>query len=97
MHIELHRLAEEDLLAGYHFYERQAADLGIYFLDSLYADLESLGIYAGIHRKIFGYHRLLAKTFPYALYYRIEADRVFVFRILDCRQRPSVHRKSLEK
>jgi hypothetical protein len=35
MLIELHRLAEEDLLLGYHFYERQAADLGSYFLDKL--------------------------------------------------------------
>ena len=80
MHIELHRLAKEDLLAGYHLYERQAADLGIYFLDSLYTDLDSLGIYASIHRKVCGYHRLLAKTFPYAIYYRMERDRVLVFR-----------------
>lgn len=96
MLIELHRLAEEDLLSGYHFYERQTANLGNYFLDSLYADLESLGIYAGIHRKVFGFHRLLAKTFPYATYYRIEDDRVLVFRILDCRLKPSTHRERLE-
>ena len=97
MLIELHRLAEEDLVSGYHFYERQTANLGSYFLDSLYADLESLGIYAGIHRKVFGFHRLLAKTFPYAVYYLIEEDRVLVFRILDCRLRPSTHREGLKK
>jgi len=37
----------EDLLSGYHFYERQVENLGNYFLDSLYADLQSLAIYAG--------------------------------------------------
>lgn len=97
MQIDLHRLAEEDLLTGYQFYDRQAPGLGNYFLDSLYADLESLGIYAGIHRRIFGYHRLLAKTFPYAVYYRIEDDRVLVFRILDCRLSPTTHKKDLEE
>ena len=96
MRIDLHRLAEEDLLSGYHFYERQAENLGSYFLDSLYADLESLTLYAGIHRTVFGYHRLLAKTFPYAVYYRIEEDRIQVFRILDCRLRPSTHKKGLK-
>ena len=96
MLIELHRLAEDDLLSGYHFYERQAENLGSYFLDSLYADLESLAIYAGIHHKVLGYHRLLAKTFPYAVYYRIEEDRIRVFRILDCRIRPSTLKEGLE-
>lgn len=95
MVIELHRFAEEDLLSGYQFYERQAANLGSYFLDSLYADIESLSIYAGIHRQVWGYYRLLAKTFPYAVYYRIDADRVLVYRILDCRLRPSTHRQGL--
>ncbi|MCC5841924.1 MAG: type II toxin-antitoxin system RelE/ParE family toxin [Opitutales bacterium] len=95
MEIELHRLAEEDLLAGFHFYERQSARLGHYFLDSLYADLESLAIHAGVHRKVFGCFRLLAKTFPYAVYYRIESDRVIVFRVLDCRVDPERHKSGL--
>lgn len=55
MLIELHRLAEEELFSGYQFYERQSANLGSYFLDSLYADLESHAIYAGIHRTVFGF------------------------------------------
>jgi plasmid stabilization system protein ParE len=95
--IDLHRLAEEDLLEGYHFYERQAHGLGSYFLDSLYADLESLRLYAGIHRKVFRFHRLLAKTFPYAVYYRLEQDRVLVFRILDCRRSPLRHKTGLQE
>lgn len=95
MQVDLHRLAEEDLLDGFHFYEKQARGLGNYFLYRLYADLESLRLYAGIHRKVFGYHRLLAKTFPYGVYYRVEPDRVLVFRILDCRRNPLSHEFSL--
>lgn len=95
MELELHQLAEGDLLAGFHFYERQFPGLGHYFLDSLYADLEALLLYGGIHRKVFGYYRLLAKTFPYAVYYRVKSDRVIVFRILDCRIDPKRHRAGL--
>jgi hypothetical protein len=33
--------AERDLEEGFHFYERQSPDLGSYFLDSLYSDIDS--------------------------------------------------------
>jgi hypothetical protein len=56
----------------------------------LFSDIDSLVLYAGIHRKQFGYHRLLSKRFPFAIYYQLEADGVVVvFRVLDCRQDPS--------
>ncbi len=42
MRIEILSDATEDLLDGYHFYERQAPGLGNYFLDSLYSDIDSL-------------------------------------------------------
>ena len=36
--------------------------LGTYFLDSLYSDIESLRLYAGIHRLVYGdYYRLVSK------------------------------------
>lgn len=96
MQVELHSLAERDLIEAFHFYEHQDSDLGAYFLDSIFADLDSLAFYAGFHRKVFGFHRLLAKRFPYAIYYRIESQRVLVFRILDCRRSPQVHRDGLK-
>jgi len=52
--------ASEDLDRGRQFYERQGEGLGAYFLDSLFAEIESLMLYAGIHRKVFGFHRLIA-------------------------------------
>jgi len=57
MRIEILSEANEDLLDGYHFYERQAPNLGSYFLDSLYSDIDSLLVYAGIHPIVYGKHR----------------------------------------
>jgi hypothetical protein len=37
---------------------------------------------------VFEFHRLLAKRFPYAVYYRIDGETCIVFRVLDCRQEP---------
>jgi plasmid stabilization system protein ParE len=78
------------------FYERQGEGLGSYFLDSLFAEIDSLILYAGIHRKVFGFHRLLARRFPYGVYYRVEEDGiVVVWRVLDLRRSPSAIRKAL--
>jgi len=78
-----------DLMAGFHFYEAQAVGLGDYFLDSLYADIDSLLIYAGVHRVVFEkYYRLLSERFPFAVYYQVKDDMVFVHAVLDCRQNP---------
>ena len=55
MRIEILSEAEDDLVAGAKFYERRRAGLGEYFLNSLYSDIDSLLLYAGIHRLIFGF------------------------------------------
>ena len=61
--------AEDDLLSGFRFYERQQQGLGEYSLDSLYADIDAWVPYAGIHPTPFGrFHRTLAKRFPFAVY-----------------------------
>jgi plasmid stabilization system protein ParE len=70
--------------------------LGDYFLDSLFSDIDSLALLGGVHQKVFGYHRLLSKRFPYAVYYKTEGDDVVVvWRILDLRQNPIKIRKAL--
>ena len=67
----------------------QGEGLGGYFLDSLFSDIDSLAFHAGIHRKVFGFFRLLSHRFPWAIYYRFDADgAVLVMRVLDCRQKP---------
>jgi len=53
--------AEDDLSDGFAFYEKQEPGLGAYFLDSLFADIDALALYGGIHRRVYGSHRLLAR------------------------------------
>ncbi len=97
MRLEILSEAAEDLLNGYHFYERQALNLGSYFLDSLYSDIDSLLVYAGVHRIVYGKHRSLSKRFPYAIYYSVEAETIRVHAVLDCRRNPSWIRSHLRK
>jgi plasmid stabilization system protein ParE len=87
--------ARDDLADGFQFYERQQEGLGGYFLDSLFSDIDSLRLYAGIHRKVFGNHRLLSKRFPYAIYYAEASGTVFVKAILDSRRDPKFHHQRL--
>lgn len=65
-----------DLESGKKFYERQSPGLGDYFQDCLFSDIDSLLLYAGIHRVVFGFHRMLSKRFPCAIYYRVEEGEV---------------------
>ena len=48
MKIKILTPASLDLIDGYNFYEKQAENVGSYFLDSLYSDINSLVIFAGI-------------------------------------------------
>ncbi|MCU0782639.1 MAG: type II toxin-antitoxin system RelE/ParE family toxin [Verrucomicrobia bacterium] len=87
--------ARDDLAEGFSFYERQREGLGSYFLESLFSDIDSLRLYAGIHLKMFGYHRLLSKRFPYAIYYDEVERTTRVWAVLDCRQDPQSIRRRL--
>jgi hypothetical protein len=88
--------ALQDLIEGFAFYDDQESGLGSYFLNSLYADIESLRLYAGIHRKAHRhFHRLLSKRFPFAVFYTVEGDTVFVRAVVDCRRNPAWIRRRL--
>lgn len=89
MRIRIFDSAKLDLVDGFAFYETQAAGVGQYFLDSLYSDIDSLALYAGVHRKkSMDFHWMLSKRFPYAIYYTVADDLVSVHAVLDCRQDP---------
>ena len=95
MRIKILSSAVDDLHAGRLFYENQGEGLGAYFLDSLFADIDSLLLYGGIHAKVFGCHRLLANCFTYGVYYTVDEDVVVVRRVLDLRRDPGRIRQSL--
>ena len=97
MKIKILESAKEDLKEGFNFYELQERGVGSYFLESIFSDIESLKLFAGIHSIHFGkYHRLLSKRFPFAIYYRIEENEVRVYAVLDCRRDPAWIRKRLK-
>jgi plasmid stabilization system protein ParE len=97
MKIKVLTAAINDLENGRLFYQQQGEHLGDYFLDALFSDIDSLVIYAGIHQLVFGYYRMLAHRFPYAIYYKMpKPDEAVLWRVLDMRATPARTAKNLE-
>jgi hypothetical protein len=96
MKVQILPSAIGDLENGRDFYDHQGEGLGQYFLNSLFADIDSLILYGGVHSVHWGYHRMLSHRFPYAVYYRVMEDTVVVWRVLDCRQNPKKTRRALQ-
>jgi len=68
MRVKILELARDDLIEGFYFYEKQESGLGGYFLSSLYADIEALKIFFGIHPKAYrNFYRALSNRFPFAI------------------------------
>jgi len=88
MNIKILESASRDLKNGYSFYESISPNLGSYFLDSLFSDIDSLQLYAGIHSIHYKKYRLLSKRFPFAIYYDVKDELIIIYAVLDCRQNP---------
>ncbi len=97
MNVELRADARNDLVVAAEFYEAQRPGLGDYFVDHLFEDLRQLEEEAGIHERVFGLHRKLARRFPFAIYYRVQGTTIDVVAILDCRQEPEGTEKRLRE
>jgi len=93
--LSITELAQQDLHLAKAFYNDQAPNLGQFFVDALLVDLESLQFYAGIHLKEYDFYRMLAKRFPYAIYYDIENDTAVIHAVLDTRQNPLITKERL--
>jgi hypothetical protein len=97
MRLQILDLARDDLVEGFRFYEKREKGLGDYFLVNLYSDIESLKLFAGVHRKAYRrFHRALSKRFPFAIYYTVDADTVKVRAVVDCRRNPSWIRRHIK-
>lgn len=80
--------AQQDLIKARQFYAKVDQQLGRYCADSLVLDTERLAFFAGIPPVVFGYYRMLARTFPYSIYYKIIDGQVVVNAIIDNRRQP---------
>jgi hypothetical protein len=87
----------DDLNDGRAFYEERESGIGEYFWDSLFADIESLIIYAGVHVREHGPYRMLSKRFPYAIYYEIVDEIAYVIAVLPMRRNPSLLERKLQE
>ncbi len=88
MNLRVLTSAIDDISQGRKFYDLQGDGLGDYFFDSLFSEVDSLLVFAGIHSLHFGYFRLIARRFPYAIYYKVSGEEIVVYRVLDCRCKP---------
>ncbi len=89
MKIHFLSAAKHDLRLGFHFYEEREPGLGIYFLESLYSDIDSLLLFAGIHEIHFEkYYRALSKRFPYAIYYTLSGEVIYIHAVIHCKREP---------
>jgi hypothetical protein len=86
-----------DLPQGKLFYDDNQQGIGDYFFDSIIVDIKSLRLYVGIHSKQFGLYRMLAKRFPFAIYYDVSEIAIIVFAVLDLRLNPTWLRKQLNR
>ena len=88
--------AAEDIKRGREFYDLQEIGVGDYFEDTILSDIESLGLFHGIHSKHFGFHRLLSERFPFGIYYGETPMFTEVFAVLDLRRHPLWTHKELK-
>jgi hypothetical protein len=71
--------------------------LGDYFLDALFADIDSLLIYGGVHQFfIANLYGMPAKRFPFAIYYKKQDNLVQVYAVLDTRRKPAWINETLD-
>ncbi len=81
--------AANDLEAVRDFYDEREETLGDYCVDCLVSDIESLAIFHGVHRREYGFYRMLAKRFPFGIYYWDTTEDTQAIAVLDLRRDPS--------
>ncbi len=87
---------EDDAANGYVWYEDKAKGLGEEFLRVLYASAGDILHNPLLYRQIYkDFRRYLLRRFPYAIYFRIEEQRVIVFGLFHCARSPVVVKKEL--
>jgi len=87
---------EADVLKGQAWYEEKSPGLGEEFLRVFYACSQELARYPMVHQKVHrDFRRCLLRRFPYAVYFRVEDDRVIVFGLFHCARDPHQLRKEL--
>jgi len=85
------RRFQDDLGAGFDWYEEQRSGLGQEFLSAVQSTLRSIEqfpeMFVFIHRDV---RRAIVSRFPFAVFYLIESRRVVVLRVLHTARDPKL-------
>jgi len=77
--IVFEREVEADIDEAYHWYEQQRHGLGEDFLGAVRVTLDRIQFNPELHAVVYReVRRALVRRFPYAVYYRIERERIAV-------------------
>lgn len=86
--------AEADALEAYRWYNEQLPGLGEEFLTEIDRALEAIRANPETPRKLHReFRRVLARRFPYAVFYVVRDDRIVVFAILHTARDPRLWTK----
>lgn len=87
---------EEDVIAGYEWYEDKAPGLGDDFVRMFYACAGEIPWNPLLYPKVYrGFLRRLLRRFPYASYFRIKGKEIIVFGLFHCARDPHTIRTKL--
>lgn len=87
---------EDDVIAGYTWYEEKTHGLGEEFIRVFYARAGEIPRHPLLYPVIYnGFRRRILKRFPYAIYFRIEGNEIIVFGVFHCARNPGVIRAKL--
>ncbi len=97
--VKITEYAKKDLEIAYKFYETQKEGLGNYFIEIILSEIKMLEFYGCLHQKVFGFHRMISKKFPFGIYYDCDKKEkiIYIVGILDLRKNPNSLQKDLQK
>jgi hypothetical protein len=82
---------EEDVIKSYIWYESKSRGLGEDFLRMFYVSANEISSNPLLYPKVYqDIRRRLLRRFPFAIYFKIEEDRIIVFGLFHCARNPQV-------
>lgn len=92
------RRSQQDLGAGFDWYEEQRLGLGDEFLSAVQSTLGNIEqfpeMFVSVHRNV---RRAIVSRFPFAVFYLIESRRIVVLRVLHTARDPRLWPRSVRK